>query len=158
LVATLDSGIVQERHHILTLVDMWREDRERTRSKTVSQILAFAGEGRLNDDSICSKEFRTLLSTLPNDVVKEYASQALHSNDKEFPDRGRALQDIVNDLGRRLGFDVEYGVYRGRHGESGHDGLWIDPNERHAIIIETKSSANYPIKLETITRYKSELQ
>lgn len=136
---------------------MWRDDREEIKNKSLAQILGFAGEGRLADGSICSKEFRELLSILDLDVVSGFAGQALNSNEKEFPDRSLALQDLVNELGQRLGFTVNSGLYRGRPGESGHDGLWIDHDDKHAIIIEVKSSTNYRIKLETLARYKTAL-
>ena len=34
------------------------------------------------------------------------------------------LQDIVNELGRRLEFDVENGRYQGTHFGDGSDGIW----------------------------------
>jgi hypothetical protein len=142
----------------LTLVQLWQENREGIKSKSLAQILGFAGEGRLSDGNMCSKELRELLSVLDLDVVSGYAHQALIANDKEFPNRSLALQDIVNEVGKRLGFTVIPGLYRGRHGESGHDGLWIDADDKHAVIIETKSSTNYPIPLGNFTRYKKELQ
>jgi len=142
----------------LTLVRMWKENKEGIQNKTLAQILAFAGEGKLADGNECSSEFRELLSVLPLEAVREYANQVVTSRESDFPDRSFALQDIVNELGKRLGFDVNPGLYRGRPGESGHDGLWIDPDGQHAIVIETKSSTNYHIRLDSIAHYRNELQ
>jgi hypothetical protein len=43
-------------------------------------------------------------------------------------------QDLVNVLGERLGFNVQYGEYG-----KGFDGLWIMGEDR--ILIESKSSS-----------------
>jgi hypothetical protein len=137
---------------------MWKENKEGIQSKTLAQILKFAGEGKLADGNECSSEFRELLTVLPLEVVREYANQLITAKETDFPDRSFALQDLVNELGKRLGFAVSPGLYRGRVGESGHDGLWIDPDDQHAIIIETKSSTTYRIRLESIARYRIELQ
>ncbi|MGA2625752.1 MAG: hypothetical protein ABSF63_01650 [Candidatus Bathyarchaeia archaeon] len=142
----------------MTLVEMWTNNKEGIRNKTLAQILAFAGEGKLADGNDCSREFRDLVSSLSLDILKGFANQALASKESDFPDRSYALQDLVNELGKRLGFSVQYGLYRGRQGESGHDGLWIDPDDKHPIIIESKSSTNYPIKLDTLARFKTILQ
>lgn len=133
---------------------MWRENRDEIRGKSVHQILAFAGEGRLADHNNCSKEFRDMLKVVSLDVLERYASDALSSG---AADPGLALQDIVNEIGARLGYQVEHGLYRGRKGEAGHDGLWIDPDYRHATVVEVKSSSTYRIKLESIAQYRAQL-
>ena len=40
-----------------------------------------------------------------------------------FEKSGETLQDIVNELGRRLDFEVENGFYQGRTNAVGNDGL-----------------------------------
>ncbi len=135
----------------MALIDMWREDRDGIRNKSLYQILAFAGEGRLADNNACSAEFRELLGVVPLDIMQKYASEALTS---DISDSGLALQDIVNELGCRLGYDVEHGLYRGRRGESGHDGLWMDTSIGHSIIAEVKSTSAYRIKLEPLAHYR----
>lgn len=117
-------------------------------------MIAFSGEGRLADGSTCSREFRELLATVPLEVLERYATEALGG---EAGDHGLALQDIVNELGSRLGYGVEAGLYRGRRGESGHDGLWTDPDSSHAIVAEVKTTSAYRIKLDPIARYRDEL-
>jgi hypothetical protein len=131
----------------MALLDMWTANRDGIREKSVHQILAFAGEGKLADNNKCSREFRVLLKIVPLDVLRRYATEALNGG-AEGP--GLALQDIVNEAGTRLGFGVDPGLYRGRRGESGHDGLWHYPDIDHTIIAEVKSTAAYQIKLETI--------
>jgi hypothetical protein len=138
----------------MALIDMWREDRDGIRKKSVHQILTFAGEGRLADNNACSKEFRELLATVPLDVLHTYANETLTT---EVTDSGLALQDIINEAGSRLGHNVESGLYRGRRGESGHDGLWFDESIGHAIVAEVKSSSTYRIRLEPIAGYRDTL-
>jgi len=138
----------------MALIDMWREDRDGIRKKSLHQILAFAGEGRLADNNACSKEFRELLAVVPLDVLRKYSAEALTS---DVADSGLALQDIVNEMGSRLGHSVEPGLYRGRRGESGHDGLWVDNWVGHSIVAEVKSTSAYRIKLEPISRYRETL-
>jgi hypothetical protein len=36
------------------------------------------------------------------------------------------LQDIVNEIGKRLGYEVQNGRYQGVVNQSGFDGLWFD--------------------------------
>ena len=138
----------------MALIDMWRANRDGVQTKSLHQMIAFAGEGRLADGNICSKEFRDLLAIVPLAVLQTYATEALGD---EATDRGLALQDIVNELGSRLGYGVEAGLYRGRQGELGQDGLWTDPDTSHAIVAEVKKPAVYRITLETIARYRNEL-
>jgi hypothetical protein len=56
-----------------------------------------------------------LLAIVPLPVLERYAAEALSG---EAGDPGLGLQDIVNELGSRLGYEVEAGLYRGRRGES----------------------------------------
>ena len=44
------------------------------------------------------------------ELIESYLTQCLQSS---FSDSGFALQDIVNEVGHRLGFRVENGRYRG---------------------------------------------
>jgi len=47
-----------------------------------------------------------------------------------------ALQDLINHIGRLLGFDVEFGRYRGTPHKIGFDGLWQSPS---GLIFPRKS-------------------
>jgi hypothetical protein len=66
------------------------------------------------------------------------------------------LQDLVNRLGELLGFEVEFGRYRGVPGEIGHDGLWKSRSGLH-IIVETKTSEIYAVKTSTLLGYADRL-
>jgi len=74
-----------------------------------------------------------------------------------FTDSGLALQDIVNQIGRRLGFVVSDGRYRGTATHIGFDGLWRSPNG-HTLIIEVKTTDAYRIKLDRLISYRRALE
>ena len=77
-----------------------------------------------------------------------YATQCLQES---FKDSGLALQDLINQVGVRLGFDVTYGRYRSRF-----DGLWRFP-DGHAVVLEVKTTDAYRIDLDRIAGYRRAL-
>jgi hypothetical protein len=137
----------------MSLADLWRENRAQLLAKQIQQIIPFAGEGKLRDGSTTSAELRELLSLVPLDLLKSYADQCLQES---FTDSGLALQDIVNQVGTRLGFSVEYGRYHGVRNQPGHDGLWASEDGR-AILVEVKTTDAYRIDLNTLAGYRKTL-
>ncbi len=137
----------------MPLLDLWEKSPEQLKDKRVQQLIAFAGAGRLLDDSTCSAEFRAFLSSVPSGSLSEYTEQCLSQT---FQDSGLALQDIVNEIGSRLGATATPGRYRGTSKQAGFDGLWVFPNA-HAIIIEVKTTDAYRIDLNTIANYRRTL-
>ncbi len=75
-----------------------------------------------------------------------YAAQCL---ERLFPESGLALQDIINQLGKRLGFSVEPGRYRGTRNETGFDGLWRT-KEGEAITVEVETTDAYRLSLVSL--------
>jgi len=136
----------------MSLIDIWKNDRQQVLAKRVGQLIAFAGDGQLKDNGETSKEFRELLSVAPSDLIGSWLNECLET---KFQDFGFVLQDIVNEIGTRLGFDVKPGVYRG-HTNEGYDGCWslID----RALLVEVKSSTNFSISLKRISDYRKQLE
>lgn len=66
------------------------------------------------------------------------------------------LQDLVNELGRRLDYKVTNGRYQGTVNAVGFDGIWLSP-EKGAIITEIKTTDAYRISLDTIAGYRHKL-
>jgi hypothetical protein len=66
------------------------------------------------------------------------------------------LQDVVNELGRRLDYNVENGLYQGRSNAIGFDGLWSEINGQ-TIVVEVKTTDAYRINLDVIGGYRDEL-
>jgi hypothetical protein len=137
----------------MSLVDFWKSSPDQIRSKTIEQLLTFAGDGKLRDGNETSAEFRQFLGHIPSDLLSTYAVQCLTS---PFHDGGLALQDIVNQAGRRLGFKVEDGRYRGTAGEAGFDGIWRTA-EGDAILAEVKTTDVYRLSLDTTAKYRRDL-
>jgi len=66
------------------------------------------------------------------------------------------LQDLVNELGRRLDYDVSNGRYQGTVNAIGYDGIWVSP-ENHTVVVEVKTTDAYRISLDTIAGYRQRL-
>lgn len=137
----------------MPLVDLWNKSKKILESKNIKQIIAISGDGSLRDDATASDEFRQFLSVVPSSLLASYANQCL---DQSFDDSGLALQDIVNEIGRRLGFEVTNGRYRGVAGQIGYDGIWHFP-DGFSIVAEVKKTDAYQIHLNTIALYRQSL-
>ena len=137
----------------MALIDLWQNDRAQLAEKHIQQVIAFAGDGKLSDDSAGSLELRAFLRNVPSDLLATYVGQCLQDS---FQNSGFALQDLVNEIGRRLDFTVTPGRYRGSSAHLGHDGIWADGN-RHSIVIEVKTTDAYRIDLNTIAGYRQSL-
>jgi hypothetical protein len=130
-----------------------QSSRSEIESKHVQQIIAFAGHGKLQDESTTSHEFRDFLKQVSSEVLRRFASECLTS---KFDDSGLALQDIVNQVGKRLGFTVKNGRYRGTKKDIGHDGLWHFP-DGHSVVVEVKTTDAYRIDTSRIAEYRKKL-
>lgn len=137
----------------MALLDLWKASPDELQQKAVRQLIGIAANGKLADGNETSAEFRSLLAAVPSKLLATYAEQCLVD---AFPDSGLALQDIINEIGRRLGFQVFNGLYRGKSGAIGNDGLWALPS-KHKIVVEVKTTDAYRIDLDTIARYRKDL-
>lgn len=138
----------------MPLIELWESNREQIEQYAIDQIVAFAG-GReaLKDGTSCSAELREYLSKLPTQTLAVHVEQCLSDS---FKDSGFVLQDIVNELGRRLDYDVENGLYQGKRGAIGFDGLWQLP-DGHSLVVEVKTTDAYRINLDTQANYRKAL-
>lgn len=121
--------------------------------KTIEQVVAFLGNGKLVDNSKCSEEFRLFLEKSSYAKLASYANFCL---DNKFERSGSVLQDVVNEIGRRLGFNVTNGRYQGVKDQIGHDGLWAD--SASFLVVEVKTTDAYRINLDTICAYGEKLK
>lgn len=121
--------------------------------KNVQQIVGFCGNGRLTDGSHCSTEFCAYLKQQSEAKLYEDASYCLENT---FDKSGGVLQDIVNEIGRRIGYDVENGLYTGKRNEIGFDGIWKSGDEW--IVVEVKTTDAYRINLDTVMEYARKLE
>ncbi len=137
----------------MSLIDLWKNSKEQIEGKHVKQIISISGEGQLSDGNSASEEFRYFLSNIPSDILIRYADQCLQD---PFATSGFVLQDIINQVGSRLGFSVTSGRYRGGPGQIGFDGLWQFP-EGHTIVVEVKTTDAYRIDLNKLAGYRKTL-
>jgi len=137
----------------MPLIALWKSAPDAVAQMTIHQIVGNAGDGRLLDNSTCSAELREYLRGVPSAALARYVEQCLAT---PFDKGGSVLQDLVNELGRRLEYDVEDGRYHGVVNAIGNDGLWVSA-EKHAIVVEVKTTDAYRISLDTIAGYRRRL-
>lgn len=119
---------------------------------SIQQILAICGTGKLTDNSEAASELREYLLGATPENLKKYVSECL---DKGFENSGLVLQDVVNELGRRLGYNVENGLYRGKSNAVGYDGIWTW--EENETIVEVKTTDYININLDLYVHYRQKL-
>lgn len=137
----------------MSLAELWNNSRGQLENKQVQQIIAFAGSGQLTDGGAGAMEFREFLGLVPSEHLARYTDNCLLAS---FPGSGFALQDVVNQIGRRLGYSVTDGRYRGTSTQVGLDGLWKFP-DGHTVVIEVKTTDAYRIDLGRIADYRREV-
>jgi len=129
------------------LKDIWSQSREKVENLNIQQIISWAGDGHLRDGSPAATDFREYLDLIPASLLSQYCQQCL---DEAFQESGLALQDLINYVGKRLGFEVEFGRYRGNQRSIGFDGIWKFPSG-HQAVVEVKTTSACQLRLETIS-------
>jgi hypothetical protein len=137
----------------MPLISLWSSNRAAIEEFSIEQVVTAAGDGNLRDGSLCSQELRAYLSEIPSAKLAEYIEHCLS---KHFSKGGMVLQDLVNELGRRLDYKVTNGRYQGTSNAIGYDGIWGSP-EGHMIVVEVKTTDAYRISLDTIAMYRDRL-
>lgn len=137
----------------MPLLAFWTTSPRAVDELTVEQVVANAGDGSLKDGSLCAQELRAYLAQIPSSKIATYIDHCLSSG---FARSGLVLQDLVNELGRRLDYNVTNGRYQGSSNAIGFDGIWVSP-EDHTIVAEVKTTDAYRISLDTIAGYKDRL-
>src|ERR1051326_280440 len=137
----------------MPLMSFWNSNREEVLKLTVEQIVSSAGDGILRDATISSQELRAFLNVVPSERLCAYARHCLETS---FNKSGLVLQDIVNEMGRRLDFDVINGLYQGKRNAVGFDGIWRLENEAD-IVVEVKTTDYVTIPLEKLAAYRDRL-
>jgi len=137
----------------MPLIPLWKADAEAVSELKIEQVVSAAGDGNLLDNSKCSAELREFLTLVPSAYLARYIGQCL---DGSYKSSGLVLQDLVNEVGRRLDYDVTNGLYQGKSNAIGFDGIWkaADSND---LLVEVKTTDTYRIPLDTIAAYRSKL-
>jgi hypothetical protein len=137
----------------MSLAKLWKADPQTIEGMPLPAIVNIATNGEsLRDGSQGSTDFRNYLTEITPEKLAEYANICV---EKGFTESGQVLQDIVNEIGRRLGFSAENGRYRGVRNEIGFDGIWT-VNDL-SLVVEVKTTDAYAIGLDTIAKYRDRL-
>jgi hypothetical protein len=136
----------------LDLIELAKQNASSVEKYTIQQIVGICGDGNLRDSSDCSKQLREFLAIQSSERLATYARFCL---DEGFNRSGFVLQDIINEVGKRLGYTVQNGRYQGVINQVGYDGLWFDG--KHHIVIEVKTTDTYRINLDTVQAYADKL-
>ena len=137
----------------MALMALWKQTPDEIRPYALRQIIAMAGDGRVLDGSACSIELRAFLREVDVLELERFTSECLED---PFEASGFALQDVINEVGRRLEFDAEAGLYRGRRGHTGFDGIWRSEDGLE-FVIEVKTTDTYNVNLDRVSAYRHEL-
>ena len=111
------------------------------------------------DDSDDPNAARVRLRTYLRDNIgsaaglRAYVDSALSTAGGQY---NKALQDLINHAGQLLGFEVQFGRYRGTQGDIGFDGLWRSPTGR-VMVVESKTTDVYTVKTSTLLGYINDL-
>ena len=138
----------------MALISLWKSNPAAMDELSIEQIVATAGDGNLRDDQSTSAELKEYLSQVPSEELSAYVDHCLSHS---FQKSGFVLQDLVNELGRRLDYLVENGRYQGRAGLVGADGVWASP-EGGRVVVEVKATDAYRISLDTLAGYRDALR
>jgi hypothetical protein len=125
-------------------------------SITLSEILDLIGKlDNTPGEDTGRQRFRRYLgkNLLAPGQVRDYIEECLRNTGEQY---SRALQDLVNCVGKFLGFDVIFGRYQGVRGQIGFDGDWRSPSGFH-IVVEVKTTEVYAIKTATLVDYVNQL-
>lgn len=137
----------------MPLLSLWKSSPETIAKMSLEQIVNIAGDGKLRDNSETSTELRAYFNQVPTQKLGDYALFCLSH---PFQQSGFVLQDIMNELGRRLEYNVANGLYSGTKYAIGFDGIWT-LSEGHSIVVEVKTTDAYRINLDTIANYRNRL-
>lgn len=137
----------------MSLLTFWKSSPSELEAKQISQLVALAGEGYLRDSNKTSVELREFLGAAPTPLLGRYLEQCLSAS---FDDSGLVLQDVVNELGSRLGCHVTPGLYRGKPNAIGFDGIWSFP-DGYCVVVEVKTTDAYSVSLDKLASYRSGL-
>ncbi len=138
----------------MPLLALWKSNPAAVGELTIEQIVSTAGDGVLRDGTACSQELRDYFSQTSSSKLASYVEHCLLSS---FGKSGMVLQDLINELGRRLDYTVTNGRYQGTTTAIGYDGFWHSP-EGHEIVTEVKTTDVYRVSLETIAQYRERLK
>jgi len=110
----------------------------------IKDVLNLLGK-ELKDDTEQAKRFREFVGQekWSTDQIRKWLNECIANSSGAHDPYNRAFQDLVISLGKRFGFEIQYGRYAGKSGEENYDGIWKRENG-DTIVLEVKTST-WPI-------------
>jgi len=110
----------------------------------VKDVLNLLGK-ELKDDGEQAKRFREFIEQekWTTEQIRKWLDECIANSSGAHDPYNRAFQDLVISLGKRFGFEIQYGRYTGKSGEENYDGIWRRENG-DTIVLEVKTST-WPI-------------
>jgi len=110
----------------------------------IKDVLNLIG-GELKDDTEAVARFREFIEKekWTTDILGKWLNECVEGGSGAHDPYNRVFQDIIISIGKRLGFNIEYGRYGGKAGEDNFDGLW-KREDKSTLILEVKTST-WPI-------------
>lgn len=110
----------------------------------IKDVLHLLGD-ELKDGTDQVNRFREFIEKekWPTEQIKKWLDECINESKGPHDPYNRAFQDLVVSLGKRLGFEIQYGRYVGKSGEENYDGIWKRENG-DTIVLEVKTST-WPI-------------
>lgn len=137
----------------MPLLSLMMSDPTAVSQLSIEQIVATAGDGKLKDGTESQAELRGYLQQVSVETLASYVDYCLSN---PFTKSGQVLQDVVNELGRKLEYEVTNGRYQGTSNSIGYDGIWRDPSG-HCLVVEVKTTDAYRLSLDTLAAYRDKL-
>jgi hypothetical protein len=139
----------------MPIIDLFNNAPDAVASMDAYQIASNCGNGRVRTNDESKGELRDYLRLVKVEDLRRYADYCLNN---VFDNGPYMLQDIINEFGRRLDFEVTNGEYSGSRNPKviGYDGIWKLPTGE-SIIVEVKTTDAYNINLKTIDDYRLKL-
>lgn len=135
---------------------LWDNDSTSVNDMKLKQIIVLAGDGILNHKNTY-EELRLFFTKIDAAMIYKFMKECLsEEKDDKFDGRGFVLQDLINEVGRRFGYEVIHGLYKGKKGDNGFEGLWKNQNGS-SIIMESKTSDAYTLNIDSIVGYREKL-
>ena len=139
----------------MPIIDLFNNAPDAVAEMNSDQIASNCGNGHLRTDGESKRELIEYLKLVKVEDLRRYADYCLNN---VFDNGPYMLQDIVNEFGRRLDFEVTNGEYSGSRNPNviGFDGIWKLPTGE-SIVVEVKTTDAYNINLQTIDDYRFKL-
>jgi len=122
---------------------------------TIEKLISLTGE--LKDNSPSSEKFRSFISSpdVSRSDLNAWINECLEKAGQSF---NQALQDMVNCIGERLGFKVDYGRYERSKDLIEYDGKWVSEEANVQLVVETEKTEAYRINPDQFGGYTEELR